>query len=232
MGIPIDGMRILITGGSKGIGRALARGLADGGAKVVISGRHDDSLTEAAGDRPITIVQGDVAAPHDAERMVEACVEAHGGIDVVVNNAAVLTDPRPVAQTTAEEWRHVLDVNVIGSVNVAREALPHLEAQGQGVIINVSSTWGRSAAADVAPYCASKFAIEGLSQSLAAETSAGIIVLALNPGVINTEMLASAFQADVSAYPSPESLLPAWEKLFAALDHSWSGRSIDLAMFS
>jgi NAD(P)-dependent dehydrogenase (short-subunit alcohol dehydrogenase family) len=224
-------LRVLVTGGSRGIGRALAEGLVEAGARVVISGRSAEQLRAAARSlghawRVIT-VRGDVAEDADAQTMVAAAAEHFDGLDLLVNNAAVLTAPAPIADTSADTWRHVLDVNVVGTANMIRHALPHLARSG-GAIVNVSSTWGRSAAGDVAPYCASKFAVEALTQSLAQELPGNVTVLAVNPGVINTEMLATAFGGDVSAYPSPESLVPSWLALFARLDRSFNGRSLDL----
>lgn len=224
-------LRVLLTGGSRGIGRALAEGLLEAGARIVISGRKAESLERTARSlghawRLIT-VQGDVAEDEDAAAMVAAAVEQFGGLDLLVNNAAVLSVPAPIAETSLDTWRHVLDVNVVGTANMIRHALPQLERSG-GAIVNVSSTWGRSAAGDVAPYCASKFAVEALTQSLAQELPGNMTTVAVNPGVINTEMLSTAFGGDVSAYASPESLVPAWLDLFTRLDRSWNGRSLDL----
>lgn len=227
--------RFLITGASRGIGRALAETLLGAGARVVISGRDEQRLEEAratlaesAGER-VRALRGDVAVESEAAHMVDYTVEHFGGLDAVVNNAAILSPPAPILETPADTWREVLEVNVVGTVNVIRQALPALEANGGGLIVNLSSTWGRTAARDVAPYCASKFAVEALTQSLAAEVPAGIVAVALNPGIINTAMLACAFQSDVSAYPSPASLGPAWLALFERADASWNGRSLDLA---
>ncbi|MDJ0976489.1 MAG: SDR family oxidoreductase [Planctomycetota bacterium] len=228
----IDGARVLLTGGSRGIGRALAEGLLRAGARVVISGRNAETLDAVAealrSQGEIVGVGGDVGADADAAAMVAAAAEGFGGLDLVVNNAAILTTPTPIVRTSPETWRAVLDANVVGTANVIRHALPVMEASGGGAIVNVSSTWGRSAASGVAPYCASKFAVEALTQSLAQELPAGIVTVAVNPGVINTEMLATAFQSDVSMYTSPEALVPAWLSLFEQLDASWNGRSVDL----
>ena len=117
-------------------------------------------------------------------------------------------------------------INVTGTANVIRHALPALAADG--VIVNVSSTWGRSAAGRQAPYCASKFAVEALTQSLAQELPNGMAAVAVNPGVIATEMLETAFEGDVSAFPTPEALVPSWLGLLSRIDASWNGRSLDL----
>ncbi len=228
----IDGARVLVTGGTRGIGRALAAGLLEAGAEVVISGRTPATLEQAvlelASMGNVRGVAGDVGEDAHAARMVAAVGEGFGGLDLVVNNAAILTTPTPVAETSPETWRAVLDANVVGTANVIRHALPVIQAGGGGAIVNVSSTWGRSTAPGVAPYCASKFAVEALTQALAQELPAGVVTVAVNPGIINTEMLAVAFQSDVSMYASPASLVPAWLALFEQLDASWNGRSVDL----
>jgi NAD(P)-dependent dehydrogenase (short-subunit alcohol dehydrogenase family) len=97
-----------------------------------------------------------------------------------------------------------MDVNVKGIVNVVRYFLPEMIKHQRGVIVNFSSGWGRSTDAEVAPYCASKWAIEGLTQALAQELPAGLAAVALNPGIINTDMLRSCFGGSASGYPSPE----------------------------
>ncbi len=230
--------RVLISGGTRGIGRALAAGLLGAGAQVTISGRNPGHLERAKAelddlvqaDGRVLAVCGDVAVDDDALAMVDGAVEAFGGLDLLINNAAILTPPAPIVETLPETWRAVLNVNVIGTANMVRHALPALAAAG-GAVVNVSSTWGRTAAGEVAPYCASKFAVEALTQSLAQEAPSPVAVLAVNPGVINTEMLATAFGGDVSMYPSPESLVPAWLRLLAEVDAAWRGRSVDLAHY-
>ncbi|MHC5012530.1 MAG: SDR family oxidoreductase, partial [Planctomycetota bacterium] len=97
-----------------------------------------------------------------------------------------------------------------------------------GLIVNVTSTWGRSAAPLVAPYCASKFAVEALTRSVSMESGPGVIVCAVNPGVIATDMLTQAFGGDVSAYPGPDALAPRWLRWLEEAGPSLHGRSIDL----
>ena len=224
--MPIRDRTFLVTGASRGIGADLARMLLAEGAKVVLAARSPCVLPDD-GARSVG-VQGDVAVDADAARMVAAAEERFDRLDVLVNNAAVLTPPARVDDIAPETWRHVLDVNVIGTANLIRHAVPALERAGGGLIVNMSSTWGRSAAARQAPYCASKFAVEALTASLAGELPAGIAAVAINPGVIATDMLGTAFEGDVSMFPGPGSLRPHWRALFEQADASWSGRSLDL----
>jgi NAD(P)-dependent dehydrogenase (short-subunit alcohol dehydrogenase family) len=158
--------------------------------------------------------------------------EAFGAVDVLVNNAAVLPDPAPIVRIPAEAWEETLRVNVVGTANLVRHVLPGMQARRRGVVVNLSSGWGRVAAADVAPYCASKFAVEALTQSLAQEAGPGVVAFALNPGVVDTDMLRSAWGAEAASYPAPDALAPRWRRLFARIGPSWNGRSLDLDSFS
>jgi NAD(P)-dependent dehydrogenase (short-subunit alcohol dehydrogenase family) len=121
---------------------------------------------------------------------------------------------------------------VIGTANLVRHVLPSMQERRRGVIVNLSSGWGRVGEKDVAPYCASKFAVEALTQSLAEEAGPGIVVFALNPGVVDTDMLRSAWGGSAAAYPGPETLAPRWRRLFARVEPAWNGRSLDLDAFA
>jgi NAD(P)-dependent dehydrogenase (short-subunit alcohol dehydrogenase family) len=125
-----------------------------------------------------------------------------------LNNAAVINKNAPLWEVSAEEFSKAIDVNVKGVVNVIRHFLPAMVKRRQGVIVNFSSGWGRSTDAEVAPYCASKWAIEGLTQALAQELPRGLAAVALNPGIINTSMLQSCFGDAASGYLSAA----AWAK--------------------
>jgi len=223
----------LVTGATRGIGRALADLLAREGARIAVSGRRPSAVEEtvralrARGAQAVGVA-GDVSRDEDARAMADAAFAAFDTLDVLVNNAAVLSPRARVADTPPGVWQEVLSVNVVGTANLIRRVLPRMEARGRGIIVNLSSAWGRCAEGMVAPYCASKFAVEALTQSVADESSKGVIVFALNPGVIRTDMLATAFDGDVAAYPPPETLDDAWRRLFAAVEPSWHGTSRDL----
>jgi NAD(P)-dependent dehydrogenase (short-subunit alcohol dehydrogenase family) len=229
----LRGRAVLVTGASRGIGRALARTLAEDGARLALAARSAGNLEEAAGEcralgAEAIAVSGDVGDDADALRIARAALDAFGAVDVLVNNAAVLPPPAPVVATPAAVWTEVLRVNVVGVANMVRHVLPSMAARGSGAVVNLTSGWGRVGEADVAPYCASKFAVEGLTQSLAAEVPKGIVVVAVNPGVVDTAMLRTAWAGEASRYPSPEALAPRWRRLFQRLDPSANGRSLDL----
>jgi NAD(P)-dependent dehydrogenase (short-subunit alcohol dehydrogenase family) len=120
-----------------------------------------------------------------------------------VNNAALINRNARLWQIDAGEFDQVIDVNIKGVANVIRHFVPAMIEQGKGVIANFSSGWGRSVDAEVAPYCATKWAIEGLTLALAQELPSGMAAVPLNPGIINTEMLQSCFGASASGYVSP-----------------------------
>lgn len=224
----------IVTGASRGIGRALAETIVRNGGRVAISGRTRTDLDTALGaltglGGEALGVEGDVGVDADAKRLAEAAHDTLGAIDVLVNNAAILAPRAPVTATPSSVWEDVLRVNVIGTANMIRHVLPGMEKRGRGIIINLSSGWGREASGWVASYCASKFAVEALTQSVSEETAgSGVIVFALNPGIVATAMLATAFAGEISRYPSPEQLAPRWEKLFARVKPSWHGTSRDL----
>lgn len=222
-----------MTGVSRGIGRALVPVLLEAGARVAGCARDGAALDELVSDHAehgenLVLAECDVGDPDAVSAWVETVELLWGGVDVLVNNAGVLPQPATIEETDPAVWSHVLQVNVVGTMAACRAVLPGMRQRGRGAIVNLSSAWGRSAAPRVAPYCASKFAIEALSSSLAQEVPPGIVVIALNPGIIATDMLAGAFEGEVSTYPTPESLAPKWLRLFRTLGPPSNGKSLDL----
>jgi NAD(P)-dependent dehydrogenase (short-subunit alcohol dehydrogenase family) len=154
-----------------------------------------------------------------------------GAPDILINNAAVTNTPVPLWAVKADEFDRVLDVNIKGTANVLRHFLPAMIARGSGTIVNFSSGWGRTTAPGVAAYCASKWAIEGLSRSLAQELPKGLAAISLDPGIIDTDMLRTSFGEEAGAYEAPA----AWAKravpFLLSLQPADNGKalSIDLA---
>src|SRR5262249_24353543 len=124
--------------------------------------------------------------------------------DLLLNNAALINTNAPLWKVPCEEFDYLIKVNILGVANVLRHFLPAMVARKHGMIVNFSSGWGRSTSPEVAPYCASKWAIEGLTQALAQELPQGMAAVALNPGVIDTDMLRSCFGSSAGDYPRPE----------------------------
>jgi NAD(P)-dependent dehydrogenase (short-subunit alcohol dehydrogenase family) len=169
-------------------------------------GRSRDSIEQLRRQvgPPHDFAAVDVASDEEVKTWASGLLSSHGPPELVLNNAGVINRNARLWEISAQEFSQVMDVNVKGIVNVVRYFLPEMIKHQRGVIVNFSSGWGRSTDAEVAPYCASKWAIEGLTQALAQELPAGLAAVALNPGIINTDMLRSCFGGSASGYPSPE----------------------------
>ncbi|MEM9290726.1 MAG: SDR family oxidoreductase [Acidobacteriota bacterium] len=228
---PATTRRVLVTGVSRGLGRALAEGLALRGHTVLGCARSEKRVRELAanlgGGHDLRAV--DITDREAVDHWAKGVVERYGAPDLVLNNAAVINPRLPLLELTAEDFDQVLDVNVKGSVYVLRAFLPSMIAAGRGVVVNFSSGWGHRGAAGVAPYCASKFAIEGLTQCLSQELPEGLAAVAFSPGVIHTEMLETAFGVQASRYPEP----PEWAQraipFLLELGPRDNGRSVRLS---
>jgi len=196
---------VLITGVTRGLGRAMTEEFARLGHTVLGCGRSKKEIQQLASrfQKPHAFSVVDVASDTEVQAWAGALIESHSPPDLLLNNAAIINQNAPLWQVSAAEFSQVIDVNIKGVVNVIRHFAPTMIKRGQGVIVNFSSGWGRSADAEVAPYCATKWAIEGLTKALAQELPSGLAAISLNPGVINTEMLQSCFGGSASAYPSP-----------------------------
>jgi len=187
---------IAITGVSRGLGRALAERWIEDGHRVAGCSR---SVAPGSGFEAV-----DVADDAAVERWANAVLEQLGPPDLLINNAALINANAPLWKVPADEFRRVVDVNVNGTYHTIRHFVPPMIDAGRGVIVNFSSGWGRSTAPEVAPYCATKWAIEGLTQSLSQELPAGLTAVALNPGVIHTAMLESCFGESAAGSPRPD----------------------------
>src|SRR5262249_33712383 len=150
-------------------GRALVERFAPDGHTVLGCGRSADHVAELrrAFGPPNDFEVVDVVRADAVEAWARRLIGAGAVPELLVNNAALMNDPKPLWEVSAEEFDRLIDVNVKGVVNVIRAFAPAMAARGRGVIVNLSSGWGRSASAGVAPYCASKYAVEGLTKALA-----------------------------------------------------------------
>ena len=203
-------MVIVITGVTRGLGRALAEECIAAGHTVVGCGRSGEGVIDLrfahAAPHDFSVV--DVTQMTKVELWADRVIGMRGAPDILVNNAALMNTPAPLWQVPQGEFDKLMAVNVGGVANVIRAFVPAMITRGTGVIVNLSSGWGRSVSPEVAPYCASKWAIEGLTQALAAELPAGMAAVPLNPGVIDTEMLRQCWSDEASAYPKAD----AWAK--------------------
>jgi short-subunit dehydrogenase len=187
----IAGLRILITGASQGIGRALALEAARGGARVLAAARSDELLAELAREatdagHPLQTVRADVTVPADRRRMADEAVRCYGGLDVLINNAGIGATGH-FADAAPERMRAIMEVNFFGLTETTRVCLPLLKEGKTPAILNISSIAGRRGIPARSDYSASKFAVQGFSEALRAELAKdGIDVLLVNPGLTQT----------------------------------------------
>ena len=196
-----------MTGCSKGLGLSLVRSFVALGHTVVGCARDVQSMASLQKEfgLPHFFTAVDVADASAVEAWAEQVLKKHGSPDLLLNNAAVIHPNAPFWKVPADRFNQVIDVNVKGLANVLRAFLPAMVKGKKGVIVNFSSGWGRSTSPEVSGYCASKYAVEGLTASLAQELPAGMAAVALNPGIINTEMLQDCLgKESASHYPSAE----------------------------
>ncbi len=198
--------RIVISGVSRGLGRAMAEGFIALGHTVLGCARSERAVAELRERHrpPNSFDVVDVCDESQVEAWARRVLDTGGPPDLLVNNAAVINENAPLWEVPADEFAEVIDVNVKGVVSVIRHFVPAMIVRERGVIVNFSSGWGRSTSQKVAPYCASKWAIEGLTRALAQELPRGMAAVPLNPGIIDTNMLRSCFGADAADYPPPE----------------------------
>lgn len=194
----LDGRVAIVTGASRGLGRAMAVALAQAGADVAVAARSKPELEETAGlvretGRRALAVETDVTAYGQVEALVRATIGALGGLHIMVNNSGIAR-VAPVAQMSPEDFRATLDVNLVGVFNGCRAAAAHLIAQKAGKIINISSVLGQVGLPGYSAYAASKSGVMGFTRALAAEWARySIQVNALAPGWFVTDMNADAF---------------------------------------
>jgi NAD(P)-dependent dehydrogenase (short-subunit alcohol dehydrogenase family) len=177
---------------------------------VVGCGRSEAELARLRGalGRPHAFDPVDVARDEAVKAWAEGFLDRLGPPDLLVNNAALINENAALWEVPADDFGRVIDVNLKGVANVIRHVVPAMVARGSGVVVNVSSGWGRSVSPHVAPYCCTKWGIEGLTRALAQELPKGMAAVPLNPGIIDTAMLRSAFGASASRFLGPE----AWAK--------------------
>jgi NAD(P)-dependent dehydrogenase (short-subunit alcohol dehydrogenase family) len=196
---------VLITGVTRGLGNAMAEEFVRLGHTVLGCGRSkkDIEQTRRRFGKPHDFYALDVASDGDVKSWASLLLSTHGPPDLVLNNAGIINKNAPLWEISDREFSDVIDVNLKGVANIIRHFTPAMIKRKRGVIVNFSSGWGRSTDPEVAPYCASKWAIEGLTLAFSQELPAGVAVISLNPGIIDTDMLRSCFGPSASSYVSP-----------------------------
>ncbi len=200
----LDGRTALITGGTRGIGRAIAEVLHAEGANIVLNGRSEEkgaeALKEMGGGERLYFLTGDVREQAVCERLVADTVDRFGGIDILVNNAGGVGDPAVVAELSDESWNSMINWNLNHPFWCSRASLRHMIPKQWGRIINVSSMYGKLTIPGVAPYVTTKHALNGLTKVIAQEVGTlGITCNALCPGLIITDIVEATAPASAAA---------------------------------
>ncbi|WP_046321942.1 SDR family oxidoreductase [Mycobacterium sp. UM_Kg1] len=200
----LDGRAAVVTGGSQGLGLAVAGAFAAEGADVLICGRGEEALDKARGQlsactrtgRRVVAAVADVSRPEDSERLVSSALDAFGRLDVLVNNAGVYGPMGLLEDVDWGEWARALEINLLGTVLPCRAALPHMKNAGHGKIINLSGGGATAPMPRISAYAASKAAVVRFTETLAEEVRQdGIDVNAVAPGALNTRLLEQVLSA-------------------------------------
>jgi len=222
---------IVLTGATRGLGRSLVPQFVEAGHTVIGCGRKESLVQElrksfASPHRFDVVDVRDAAA---VEAWARSVLKSHGPPALLINNAALMNSPAPLWKVPAAEMKDLFDVNVIGVANMIRAFVPAMVALESGVIVNLSSLWGRSTSPEVAPYCATKYAIEGLTLALAKELPQGMAAVPMNPGIIDTEMLRQAFGNGAGKYHNAEAWALKAAPFLMSLGAKDNGKSLSVA---
>jgi NAD(P)-dependent dehydrogenase (short-subunit alcohol dehydrogenase family) len=181
----LSGQRALVTGGTRGIGAATARVLADAGAQVLVSART------APADSPFPVITADMSERHEVQALADRALTQLGGIDLLVSNVGGQIRRPGALQFSDEDWQQEIDLNLLAAVRLDRALVPGMVAQGHGAIVHVSSGAARLARPTSLPYSATKAALNAYSKGLASEIGTrGVRVNVVSPGFISTSRIA------------------------------------------
>ena len=201
-----DNYTIVITGATKGLGRALAEQYIQLGHTVIGCGRSVNSIKLMSNsykhNSDFQVV--DISNHKQVRSWAKDVLIKFGSPDFLLNNAGIINKNASLWDVSEQEFSDVIDTNIKGIYNTIKEFVPNMIKVGKGTVVNFSSGWGRSTSPEVAPYCSSKWAVEGLSKSLAQDFPKGMVSVALNPGVIDTDMLRSCWSDNAGTYEKPE----------------------------
>jgi NAD(P)-dependent dehydrogenase (short-subunit alcohol dehydrogenase family) len=201
MDLRLDGKRVVLTAGGAGIGRVTLQTLFEAGARLVTCDVDQEALDKLRSELPeVPAIPADVALEADVDRLFALAEQQLGGLDVLINNAGIAGPTGPIEAIEPEDWRRCLEVNITGKYLCARRAVPMLKAAAGGAIVNLSSAAGRFGFALRSPYCASKWAVIGLTKALAIELGADQIrVNAICPGAVEGDRINRVIAAKAKA---------------------------------
>ena len=197
---------IIITGVTRGLGRALSDQYLKMGHTVIGCGRNAEIIKKMSAKYP-TNTDFQALDVSDCESVIfwaNRIIKSFGSPDFLLNNAGIMNDNRNLWEVSKRNFSEVIDTNIKGIFNTVKGYVPEMINQNRGVIVNFSSGWGRTTSPKVAPYCTSKWAVEGLTKSLAQELPQGLSAVALSPGVVDTDMLRLCWGNSASAHEKPE----------------------------
>jgi gluconate 5-dehydrogenase len=196
----LSGTVAVVTGGGRGIGLEIAKGLARHGAKLVLAGRTEARLATAAAEigQPASVQVADVAREADVLALRDAVLHRHGKIDALVNNAGINPIFRGIERISLEDWQSIIDINLTGTFLCCKHIGGVMVEQGRGSIINISSVAGHVGLLRSVPYCASKGGVEMLTRALALDwAKQGVRVNTLAPGWVDTDLTHGLLEHDV-----------------------------------
>ncbi|MEG4857915.1 SDR family NAD(P)-dependent oxidoreductase [Microcoleus sp. K1-B6] len=219
---------IVITGVSRGLGLAMTEKFIELGHTVLGCARSSEAVKKLNQkySTPHHFTCLDVTNDERVKAWATKSFAKNEPPDLLINNAGIANHLAPLWNVSNEEFSQVIDVNIKGTANVIRHFVPAMIARKSGIIVNFSSGWGRSTSPEVAPYCASKWAIEGLTRSLAQELPAGMAAVPVNPGIIHTDMLDICFGEDAANYPSVKAWVQKAVPFLLKLKPSDNGRPL------
>jgi NAD(P)-dependent dehydrogenase (short-subunit alcohol dehydrogenase family) len=201
MDLRLDGKRVVLTAGGAGIGRVTLKTFFEAGARLVTCDVDQAALDKLRGELPeVPAIPADVALEADVERLFALAEQQLGGLDILINNAGIAGPTGPIEAIEPDDWRRCLEVNITGQYLCARRAVPMIKAAGGGAIVNLSSAAGRFGFALRTPYCASKWAVVGLTKALAIELGPDQIrVNAICPGAVEGDRINRVIAAKAEA---------------------------------
>jgi NAD(P)-dependent dehydrogenase (short-subunit alcohol dehydrogenase family) len=229
----LEGQVVIVTGASRGIGRAIALAFAERACPVTLAARDEPRLRELASEikrmgGTSLIAPTDVTVADQIQRMVDRTVAELGRIDILVNNAGILI-LKKVIDTTPKEWDRTLDTNLKAVFLTAKAVLPHMMKQKYGQIITIASIAGKRSGRLHGAYSASKFGVLGFTEALASEVKEhNIRVNAVNPGMVDTDLFGEQFRENRSTWSRPQDIAHAVLLLASDLAHDITGVSLDV----
>jgi NAD(P)-dependent dehydrogenase (short-subunit alcohol dehydrogenase family) len=226
-------MIIVITGVTRGLGRALAEWYIANGHTVCGCARKASDLMDLrfTYPEPHDFHAVDVAEDNKVRMWAERILAKPGTPDILINCAALMNNPAPLWQVPPAEFSKLTDVNLKGVASVIRHFVPAMIARKKGVVVNFSSGWGRTVATEVAPYCMTKWGVEGLTKALAQELPEGMAAVPLNPGVIDTDMLRQCWADGAASYPKPSEWAQVAAPFILQLGPQHNGQSLSVGQF-